>query len=58
MELMVPQDFSSIKPDPSIGVVVVSFDMHYNYKKMSKAYNYLTHVRHCACPRSPLAGQS
>lgn len=47
MELMPPQDFRSITPDPSIGVVLVSFDMHYNYKKMSKAYNYLTHNPGC-----------
>jgi len=44
---MPPQDFSTITPKPEVGVVLASFDMHYNYKKMSKAFNYLTHNPGC-----------
>jgi 4-nitrophenyl phosphatase len=44
---MPPQDFSDIKPKPEIGVVLASFDMHFNYKKMSKAFNYLSHNEGC-----------
>lgn len=39
--LLPPQDFSSIVPDPSIGVVLFGFQMRVNYKQLSKAYNYL-----------------
>lgn len=39
--LLPPQDFSSIHPDPSIGVVLYSFQMRINYKQITKAYNYL-----------------
>ncbi|KAI5478927.1 4-nitrophenylphosphatase [Pseudohyphozyma bogoriensis] len=39
--LMPFQDFTSITPDPSIGVVLFSFQMHWNYKQLSKAYNYI-----------------
>jgi len=35
------QDFSSIKRDASIGVVVVGFDMHVNYHKLARAYSLL-----------------
>jgi len=42
MEIPLPyQDFSSIMPDPSIGVVLVGFDMRFNYKKMSWAFSLL-----------------
>lgn len=44
---MPPQDFSDIKPKPEIGVVLASFDMHFNYKKMSKAFNYLANNEGC-----------
>lgn len=44
---MPPQDFSDITPKPEIGVVLASFDMHFNYKKMSKAFNYLSHNEGC-----------
>ncbi|GAA6011983.1 hypothetical protein JCM10207_003449 [Rhodosporidiobolus poonsookiae] len=40
--LLPPQDFSSITPDPSIGIVVYSFQMRINYKQLAKAYNYLS----------------
>lgn len=30
---MPAQDFSSITPNPNIGVVLQGFDMHINYKK-------------------------
>lgn len=39
--LLAPQDFSSITPDPEIGVVVYAFQMRINYKQLAKAYNYL-----------------
>lgn len=35
------QDFSSIRPDPSIGTVLFSFQMHINYLMYARAYNYL-----------------
>ncbi|KAM0787892.1 hypothetical protein ACM66B_003942 [Microbotryomycetes sp. NB124-2] len=41
--LLPPQDFESIKHDPSIGIVLYSFDMRVNYKKLAKAFNYLNH---------------
>ncbi|KAK4053217.1 hypothetical protein OIO90_003991 [Microbotryomycetes sp. JL221] len=41
--LMPPQDFSSLEHDPSIGIVLYSFDMRVNYKKLAKAFNYLNH---------------
>ncbi|CAD6581671.1 MAG: hypothetical protein CYPHOPRED_001677 [Cyphobasidiales sp. Tagirdzhanova-0007] len=44
---MPPQDFSEIVPRPEIGVVLASFDMHFNYKKMSKAFNYLRNNPRC-----------
>ncbi|GAA5824543.1 hypothetical protein JCM5353_007237 [Sporobolomyces roseus] len=40
--LLAPQDFSSIHPDPEIGVVVYAFQMRINYKQLAKAYNYLS----------------
>ncbi|GJN89294.1 hypothetical protein Rhopal_002274-T1 [Rhodotorula paludigena] len=40
--LLPPQDFSSIQPDPSIGVVAYSFQMRINYKQLAKAYCYLS----------------
>ncbi|GAA5978713.1 hypothetical protein JCM11641_006151 [Rhodosporidiobolus odoratus] len=40
--LLLPQDFSSITPDPSIGVVIYAFQMRINYKQLAKAYNYLS----------------
>jgi len=46
-ELMPPQDFTVLSPKPDVGVVLASFDMHYNYKKMCKAFNYLTHNDGC-----------
>ncbi|GAA5962024.1 hypothetical protein JCM8115_002885 [Rhodotorula mucilaginosa] len=39
--LLPPQDFSSILSDPSIGIVLYSFQMRINYKQLTKAYNYL-----------------
>lgn len=39
--LMPYQDFSSIVPDPSIGVVLFGFNMHLNYKQLCKAFTYL-----------------
>ncbi|KAL8283759.1 hypothetical protein RQP46_005554 [Phenoliferia psychrophenolica] len=39
--LMPLQDFSSIQPDPTIGVVLFSFQMHFGYRMIAKAYNYL-----------------
>lgn len=41
------QDFSTITPDPSIGVVLFSFQMHINYKQLSKAFNYLASNPQC-----------
>ncbi|BGP16104.1 hypothetical protein JCM10213v2_004098 [Rhodosporidiobolus nylandii] len=40
--LLPPQDFSSITPDPSIGIVIYAFQMRINYKMLAKAYNYLS----------------
>ncbi|GAA6027183.1 hypothetical protein JCM8097_002463 [Rhodosporidiobolus ruineniae] len=40
--LLDPQDFSSILPDPSIGIVIYAFQMRINYKQLAKAYNYLS----------------
>lgn len=34
--LLPPQDFSSIVPDPSIGIVLFSFQMRVNYKQLAK----------------------
>ncbi|GAA5911293.1 uncharacterized protein JCM6883_001970 [Sporobolomyces salmoneus] len=45
--LLPPQDFSSITPDPSIGVVVYGFQMRINYKQLAKAYNYLASNPDC-----------
>ncbi|KAM0756241.1 2-phosphoglycolate phosphatase [Meredithblackwellia eburnea MCA 4105] len=45
--LMPLQDFSSITPDPSIGVVLFSFQMHFGYRMISKAYNYLGTNKNC-----------
>ncbi|GAA6061275.1 hypothetical protein JCM10212_004681 [Sporobolomyces blumeae] len=45
--LLPPQDFSSIHPDPDIGVVVYSFQMRINYKQLAKAYNYLSSNQYC-----------
>ncbi|GAA5883509.1 hypothetical protein JCM16303_005453 [Sporobolomyces ruberrimus] len=45
--LLVPQDFSSILPDPEIGVVVYAFQMRINYKQLAKAYNYLASNPDC-----------
>jgi 4-nitrophenyl phosphatase len=47
MKPMPPQDFTEITPKPEIGVVLASFDMHFNYKKMSKAFNYLANNEGC-----------
>lgn len=45
--LLPHQDFSSIVPNPSIGVVLFSFQMHLNYKQLAKAYNYLGTNKYC-----------
>ncbi|GAA5989583.1 hypothetical protein JCM10908_000543 [Rhodotorula pacifica] len=45
--LLPPQDFSSIHADPSIGVVLYSFQMRINYKQLTKAYNYLASNQGC-----------
>ncbi|GAA5851151.1 hypothetical protein JCM8547_004147 [Rhodosporidiobolus lusitaniae] len=45
--LLPPQDFDSITPDPSIGVVAYSFQMRINYKQLAKAYNYLSSNKGC-----------
>lgn len=34
--LLAPQDFSSIVPDPSIGIVLFTFAMRVNYKQLAK----------------------
>lgn len=39
--ILPPQDFSTIKSDPSIGVVLVSFAMQLTYKLYALAYNHL-----------------
>ena len=36
-------DMASIKPDPSIGAVLLGFDLNINYKKYAKAFTYLHH---------------
>ncbi|GAA97090.1 uncharacterized protein L969DRAFT_239210 [Mixia osmundae IAM 14324] len=46
-EPMPLQDFSSIKPDPRIGIVLLSFDMHFNYRKICQAYDHLAKNAHC-----------
>ncbi|GAA6023635.1 hypothetical protein JCM11491_006181 [Sporobolomyces phaffii] len=45
--LLPPQDFSSITPDPSIGIVVFAFQMRVNYKQLAKAYNYVASNPDC-----------
>lgn len=35
-------DFDTILPDPSIGAVVCGFDINLNYRKLAKAYKYLS----------------
>ncbi|ORX59141.1 2-phosphoglycolate phosphatase [Piromyces finnis] len=39
--------FNEVKPDDSVGAVVVGFDMKVNYKKYSKAYTYITSNPDC-----------
>ncbi|GAA5901483.1 hypothetical protein JCM6882_006292 [Rhodosporidiobolus microsporus] len=34
-------DFSSITSDPEVGAVLCGLDMHFNYKKVAKAFKYL-----------------
>ncbi|ORY92962.1 HAD-like domain-containing protein [Leucosporidium creatinivorum] len=45
--LLPPQDFSSIMPDPEIGVVLFTFQMRINYKQLAKAFNYLNFNPDC-----------
>ncbi|KAJ3291824.1 hypothetical protein HK104_005784 [Borealophlyctis nickersoniae] len=40
-------DMSSIKPDPSIGAVLLGFDLNINYKKLAKAFTYLHSNKDC-----------
>jgi len=46
-EFLPAQDFSSIQPNPRIGVVLQGFDMFINLKKYSKAYTYLSQNPSC-----------
>ncbi|BGP07982.1 4-nitrophenylphosphatase [Rhodotorula toruloides] len=45
--LLEPQDFTPIKPDPSIGVVCYAFQMRINYCQLAKAYCYLSANEGC-----------
>jgi 4-nitrophenyl phosphatase len=41
------KEMASIEPDPSIGAVLFGFDLNLNYKKLAKAYTYLTSCKEC-----------
>ncbi|KAI5478677.1 4-nitrophenylphosphatase [Pseudohyphozyma bogoriensis] len=41
------ESFDAFEPDPSIGLVVSSFQIRLNYKQLSKAYNYLATNPQC-----------
>jgi 4-nitrophenyl phosphatase len=40
-------DFSSITSDPEVGAVLCGLDMHFNYKKIAKAFKYLRENEGC-----------
>lgn len=40
-------DFSGIDADPSVGCVMVGLDMHFNYKKVARAFRYLRENEGC-----------
>ncbi|KAJ3022816.1 hypothetical protein HKX48_005149 [Thoreauomyces humboldtii] len=40
-------EMGSIKPDPSVGAVLLGFDLDINYKKLAKAFTYLHHDKDC-----------
>ncbi|GAA5857500.1 hypothetical protein JCM8547_009304 [Rhodosporidiobolus lusitaniae] len=40
-------DFSSITADPEVGAVLCGLDMHFNYKKVAKAFRYLRENEGC-----------
>ncbi|GAA6027338.1 hypothetical protein JCM8097_002606 [Rhodosporidiobolus ruineniae] len=40
-------DFSSITADPEVGAVLCGLDMHFNYKKIAKAFRYLRENEGC-----------
>lgn len=39
---MVPEDFETFRPDPTVGAVLCGLDTHINYLKLSRAYQYLS----------------
>ncbi len=41
------ESMTSIAPDPKIGAVLMGFDLNINYKKLAKAYTYLTSNPDC-----------
>jgi 4-nitrophenyl phosphatase len=41
------ESMTSIVPDPSIGAVLMGFDLNINYKKLAKAFTYLTSDPDC-----------
>lgn len=40
-------DFSSVVADPEVGAVLCGLDMHFNYKKIAKAFRYLRENEGC-----------
>ncbi|KAI9344934.1 HAD-like domain-containing protein [Obelidium mucronatum] len=40
-------EMSSVKNDPDVGAVLFGFDLDLNYKKLAKAFTYLTHNPDC-----------
>ncbi|KAG5460356.1 MAG: HAD-like domain-containing protein [Olpidium bornovanus] len=57
------ENLHTIQPDPSIGAVITGFDIHFNYKKLSKAFTYLKSNPECVFLATnddntfPMAGQ-
>ncbi|KAG9285800.1 hypothetical protein G9A89_013225 [Geosiphon pyriformis] len=40
-------DLSEIIPDPEVGAVLCGFDLHFNYRKLAKAFTYLRSNQNC-----------
>jgi 4-nitrophenyl phosphatase len=40
-------EMSTIKPDPSVGAVLLGFDLDLNYKKLAKAFTYINSKPEC-----------
>lgn len=38
---MTPEDYDAMRPDPEVGAVLCGLDTHINYRKLSRAFQYL-----------------